>query len=337
METDGDAAPSRAGAMRSLKGKRVLVAGGAGFIGSHLVDRLVDEQPAALVVVDSFFLGCDENLADARLRFEPLRVYRLDARDLAAMRQLVQSERIDVVFNLAVVPLPTSLDYPAWTIRTNIDIAVTFCELARCGDIQTLVHFSSSEAYGSAQYVPMDEKHPVIPTTPYAASKAACDQIVHSYRETFGIDRFIVRPFNNFGPRQNARLFAGVIPIVARRATMGEAIEIFGDGEQTRDYVLVSDTAEAAVRLYHVEASRGRIVNVATGCETSVNDLVARILKILGKPNHPIRHAAGRPADVRRHRGDPGLLRELTGFEPTPLSDEHLRKTLEWYQRSGAI
>jgi UDP-glucose 4-epimerase len=323
--------------MHSLKGKRVLVAGGAGFIGSHLVDRLVDEEPAGLVVVDSFFLGCDENLVDARLRFESLRVYRLDARDLAAMRQLVQSERIDVVFNLAVVPLPTSLDYPAWTIRTNIDIAVTFCELARCCDIQTLVHFSSSEAYGSAQYVPMDEKHPVIPTTPYAASKAACDQIVHSYRETFGIDTYIVRPFNNFGPRQNARLFAGVIPTVARRAAMGEPIEIFGDGEQTRDYVFVSDTAEAAVRLYHVEASRGRIVNVATGCETSVNDLVARILRILGKPNHPVRHAASRPADVRRHRGAPYLLKELTGFEAAQLSDERLQKTLDWHQRNGAI
>jgi UDP-glucose 4-epimerase len=320
--------------MPSLVGKRVLVAGGAGFIGSHLVDRLVAEKPAALVVVDNYYLGRDENLVQARQVCGPLRVYRLDASDLASMRHVVRSERISVAFNLAVIPLPASFDYPAWTVRTNIEITLALCELARCGDLETLVHFSSSEAYGSAQYVPMDEKHPIVPTTPYAASKAACDEIVRTYGETFGIDTLIVRPFNNVGPRQNDRSFAGVLPIVAQRLRDRKPIEVFGDGTQTRDYTYVEDTAEAAVRLYETERAHGQTVNVATGHELSVNDLVARILDVMGRPHHPVVHGAERPADVRRHCGDVRLLKDLTGFAPAPLSDERLRATFEWYERS---
>jgi len=320
--------------MPSVTGKRVLVVGGAGFIGSHLVDRLIAERPASLVVVDNYYLGRDENLAGARKALPTLRVYRIDASDLASMQQVVRSEKISVAFNLAVIPLPASLDYPAWTVRTNVDITLALCEVARGGDLETLVHFSSSEAYGSAQYVPMDEKHPTVPTTPYAASKAACDEIVRTYAETFGIDTLIVRPFNNVGPRQNDRTFAGVIPIVARRLRDKEPIEVFGDGAQTRDYTYVEDTAEAAVRLYETEQAHGQAINVATGHELSVNELVARILGLLGKPDHPIIHTAARPADVRRHCGDVRRLKELTGFAPAPISDERLRATLEWYERS---
>jgi UDP-glucose 4-epimerase len=323
--------------MVSLAGKRILVTGGAGFIGSHLVDRLVMERPAALVVVDNFYLGRDENLAQAQQAYKSLRVVRVDASDLASMQQLVRSEKLSVAFNLAVIPLPASFDYPAWTVRTNIDITLALCELARCGALETLIHFSSSEAYGTAQYVPMDEAHPLIPTTPYAASKAACDEIVRTYAGTFGIDTLIVRPFNNVGPRQNDRTFAGILPIVAQRLRDKQPIEIYGDGRQTRDYTYVEDTAEAAIRLYETPRAHGQTVNVATGHELSVNDLVGRILDIVGAPHHPVVHCAERPADVRRHCGDVRRLMELTGLAPTPISDERLRVTLDWYERSDRV
>jgi UDP-glucose 4-epimerase len=315
-----------------LTNKNILVTGGAGFIGSHLVDRIIKEDPGKLVVVDSFFLGREENLGEARMIYPDLILYRMDASNLAAMLQLVISEQIEVVFNLAVVPLPTSLEFPTWTIETNIGITTTFCELARRGHIQTLVHCSSSEAYGSALYTPMDEKHPLLPCTPYAASKAGCDHIVLSYRQTYDIDTVIVRPFNNFGPRQNQGSYAGVIPIVVRRVIEGAPVEIFDDGEQTRDFIFVRDTADAMVRIYEEKLTRGQVINIASGRETSVNSLVAQLTSVMGVPDHPRFHSAARPGDVRRHCGNVNRLHELTGFSAHTISTETLTETVEWYQ-----
>jgi UDP-glucose 4-epimerase len=318
---------------QELRDKSVLVTGGAGFIGSHLVDRIILEQPGNLVVVDNFFLGHEDNLAAARSAFPALVVHRLDASDLAAMHQLVQAEAIEVVFDLAVIPLPTSLRYPVWTVQTNVGIATTFCELARWGSIKTLIHCSSSEAYGTAQYVPMDESHPQMAITPYAASKSAADQVVLSYWRTFGIDAAIVRPFNNYGPRQNPGTYAGIIPIVIQKVKRGEPIEIHGDGTQTRDFIFVRDTADALVRGYEEEATRGKVINIATGHEISVNNLVTRLLDVMGAPEYPRVYTAPRPGDVKRHCGDIGLARRLIGFDPPVITEGYLRETVDWYLR----
>ena len=316
---------------KTLKGKNILVTGGAGFIGSNLVDRLLKEEPGSLVVVDNFFLGREKNLSAAMADQGRIAVYRLDAGNLAAMMHVVQKEKVDVLYNLAVIPLPTSLEYPSWTIDSNIQISLTGCELARMGAIKTLIHCSSSEAYGSAVYSTMDEAHPLAPTTPYAASKVAADHIVLSYIETFGIDACIVRPFNNFGPRQNPGSYAGLIPIVVNKVRSGEPVEIFGDGLQTRDYIYVRYTAESMIRVFESEATRGKVINVATGREITVNDLVSRLLTVLGAETHRVVHTAERPGDVRRHCGDTRLLKELTGFEPGPITDADLRETVDWY------
>jgi UDP-glucose 4-epimerase len=310
-----------------------MVTGGAGFIGSHLVDRLIREEPAQLVVVDNFFLGHEDNLAAARAAFPALKLCRLDASDLAAMHQLVQAESTEVVFDLAVIPLPTSLQYPVWTVQTNVGIATTFCELARWGCIKTLIHCSSSEAYGTAQYVPMDESHPQMAITPYAASKSAADQVVLSYWRTFGIDAAIVRPFNNYGPRQNPGTYAGIIPIVIQKVRRGEPIEIHGDGEQTRDFIFVRDTADALVRVYERESTRGKVINIATGHEISVNDLVDRLLDVMGVRDYPRVRTAPRPGDVKRHCGDISLARSLIGFDPPVITDSYLQETVDWYLR----
>jgi len=314
-----------------LIGKSILVTGGAGFIGSHLVDRIIYEEPSNLVVVDNFFLGSEDNLVEARKEFPSLRVLRMDASDLAAMLQVVMTEKIDVVFNLAVIPLPASLDYPAWTLKTNIDLAVTFCELARLGHVKTLVHCSSSEVYGSALYIPMREDHLMLAHTPYAASKAAADEIVMSYRKTFGIDTVIVRPFNNFGPRQNTGSYAGIIPIVISHVKEGSPMMIDGDGLQTRDYIFVRETAEAIIKIYESEKTRGQAINVASGHEITVNDLVKGLLHALNTPSHPVIHREPRPGDVRQHCGDVALLRKLTGFEPSSIRDEDIAETVHWY------
>lgn len=316
----------------SLKSKSVLVTGGAGFIGSHLVDRVLREDPKDVVVVDNFFLGNSDNLSAALSVKPDLEIIRVDASDLAAMQDIVQLHAIDVIFDLAVVPLPTSLTYPDWTVRQNVGIATTFCEIVRRGLAGKLMHVSSSEAYGTARYVPMDEEHPHDAITPYAASKSAADHIVHSYVRTFGIDAVTIRPFNNFGPRQNPGSYAGIIPIVVKRVLAGLPIQIHGDGEQTRDFIYAPDTADLIIDVHDSDLPTGSVINVATGVETSVNTLVAHMLDIMGVPDHPIEHTEPRPGDVTRHAADVTRLVAAVGRRPPALSDEALRATVEWYR-----
>ena len=318
--------------MLKLAGKSVLVTGGAGFIGSHLVDRIVREAPGNLVVIDNLFLGKEENLRQARQAFPSLKFYRQDASEYEATKRIISSEAVEVVFNLAVAPLPTSLERPRWTVENNVATTTVVCELLREGYYRTLIHFSSSEAYGSAQYIPMDEKHPLLPSTPYAASKIAGDHVALSYYKTFGVDVAILRPFNNFGPRQNEGAYAGVIPIVFGRALRGEPVIIYGDGEQTRDFIFVREVADAAVRIYEEPATRGQILNIATGHELSINRLVRAIFEIINQ-EVPIGYEACRPGDVRRHCGDIDLARKLIGFEPQVKIEAGLVETVAWYQK----
>lgn len=316
----------------TLSNKSVLVTGGAGFIGSHFVDRLIEESPSRITVVDNFFLGSMDNLAAALHQHPDLEVVRLDASDLAAMQDIVTTRSVDVVFDFAVIPLPTSLVYPSWTTMTNVGIVTTFCEITRRGLVDRLVHISSSEAYGSARYSPMDEDHPHDALTPYAASKSAGDHIIHSYVQTFGIDATVIRPFNNVGPRQNIGSYAGIIPIVVRKVLSGQPIEIHGDGEQTRDIIYAPHTAAAIVDVHDSPSCHREVLNVASGVETSMNDLVARLLNILGVPDHPIVHTESRIGDVRRHIADASKLKKLVGIELEAVSDDSLRQTVDYYR-----
>lgn len=319
----------------ALRGKRVLVTGGAGFIGSYLIERIAADGPASLIAVDNLFLGRESNLTDARRRFPDLKLVRQDAADYDAMGAVLASERTEVVFNLAIVPLPASLVNPRWTVDHNVALTTVLCELQRQGYFQTLIHFSSSEAYGSAAFVPMSETHPLMPSTPYAASKAASDFTVLSYRETYGTDAAIVRPFNNFGPRQNSGAYAGVIPIVVGRALRKEPVVIYGDGKQTRDFVFVRDTADAAVRIYEEPRTRGEIVNIGGGAEVPINDLVRLLLELLDA-DVPVVHEAARPGDVRRHCASITKATELIGFTPVTDLRSGLAETVDWYRSLGA-
>jgi len=169
-------------------------------------------------------------------------------------------------------------------------------------------------------------------TTPYAASKAASDQLVLSYCRTFGIDASIIRPFNNYGPRQNEGSYAGVIPLTIRRILNGEAPVIYGDGKQTRDYLYVTDTANAAIDIYNIKNTRNKVLNIASGKETSIETVVKLIANYL-ICDRPIAYEPERPGDVRRHIANIYLAEDLIGFKPKVSFEEGLKLTVEWYKR----
>lgn len=316
---------------RSLAGKNVMVTGGAGFIGSHLCDRLMREGPSSLAVVDDFSLGKMRNLRS--ISGDPkVKVYKRDAKRYGGLEDVMADGETDVVFNLAVIPLPMSLELPLETVLTNVTVTTNICELLRKGSFETLVHCSSSEAYGSALYVPMDEEHPEKPLTPYAASKIACDQVAVSYFKTFGLDIGIARPFNTYGPRQNERSYAGVIPLTIHRILRGEAPVVYGDGKQTRDYSFVADTVEGILGVFSCPEARGRIVNIASGREVSIGALVKKIAKTMDYEGEIVYEPA-RPGDVLRHKGDISLARRLFGYAPKTGFDEGLKETVDWYVR----
>jgi UDP-glucose 4-epimerase len=320
----------------SLKNKSILVSGGAGFIGSHLVDRIVNEEPDNLVVVDNFFLGDKSNLEDAQSNYPNLKIYNQDATDYEGVRSIMEKEAIEVVFNLAIVPLPVSLEKPKWAYEHNVAITLTYCELLRNDFFDTLINYSSSEAYGTCLYAPMDEDHPLNPMTPYAASKASADHLLLSYYRTFGLDVAIIRPFNNFGPRQNDKGYAAVIPITIKRILSGEAPVIYWDGEQSRDFIYVTNTADGAIEIYNHKNTRGRVLNIASGKDTTINTVVKMIAKLLDC-DKPIIYLEKRPGDVRRHIANTFLARDLINFKSKINFEEGIKLTIEWYKKKWNV
>ncbi|HLC73632.1 MAG TPA: GDP-mannose 4,6-dehydratase [Candidatus Nanoarchaeia archaeon] len=317
----------------NLRSKTVVVTGGAGFIGSHLVDRIIDENPEKIFVLSNYFLGKQSNLSEAISRFKNLEIVKIDVGDHELVKHFFENNNVDVVFNLAVIPLPTSLELPSWTFSKNVNITSNICEMARQDKFKTLIHFSSSEVYGTSRYAPMDEKHPLEAETPYAASKVASDSLVLSYNRTFNIDCSIVRPFNNYGPRQNAGKYAAIIPLTIRRIMNNDDLVIYGDGEQTRDFIYVKDTANAAIKVHDSSNSRGKVLNVASGKEISMNKIVKTITALMNY-NKEIIYKDARPGDVRRHLADISLAKQLIEFEPKASFEEGIKETVEWYKKN---
>ena len=309
-------------------GKGVLVTGGAGFIGSHLVDRLLVEGAARVVVIDNLFVGSEDNLAEA-LASGKATFYRDDAELSTSLEYIFANHAIDVVFNCATKALNYSFLNPANAFDTNVKVVLNLLELQRRGLFKTLCHFSTSEVYGSAVYEPMDEAHPRNPTTTYAAGKAAADLAVESYVRMFGVDVYIVRPFNNYGPRQNHKgMLAGVIPITAVRLLTGGTPEIHGEGTQNRDFIYVHDTVDAVVKLHDVLPS-GETVNISTDNQTTINDLIPRICAHYGYTGEILRKPA-RHSDVLSHNASNEKVKRLIQYRLTPFG-QGLAETLDWY------
>jgi UDP-glucose 4-epimerase len=316
----------------SLNGQAVLVTGGAGFIGSHLVDTLLTDYQCKVIVIDNLFVGSEKNLSSALQNGAVL--YRDDAEFATSLEYIFNSHDIETVFNCATKALNYSFLNPSNAFDTNVRVVLNLLELQRKGMFKSLCHFSTSEVYGTAVYEPMDEAHPKNPTTTYAAGKAAADLAVESYVRMFDLDAFIVRPFNNYGPRQNFRgPLAGIIPITAARIIRNIAPEIHGSGSQSRDFIFVTDTVDAVVKLCRVLPA-GETVNVSSDNVVTIEQLVTTIAEMMGYTGEILRKE-GRKSDVFCHVASNAKIKSLIDYSLTPLS-EGLTAAIDWYRKQLA-
>jgi len=321
--------------MNEITGKNIMVTGGAGFIGSHLADRLSQEHPNKIVVIDNLFLGNLENLKHARANFDNLIIYIRDASIFSVLEEIIVKEEIETVFDLATIPLPTSYLQPRWTYENNIRIVLNFCELLRQGIFDFYVHCSSSEVYGTAQFVPMTENHPLNPTTTYGASKASQDILIPAFDRMYDLNFFIFRPFNNFGERQNDQAYAGVIPVTIKRILRGEKPVQHGDGKQTRDFIYVKDTVDAVVRVSKTPKCRKQIIHVCRGREVEIGRLIRIICEKMGYNSEIDVIPNPRPKDVRRHYASNEKLKSMIDFDPTDL-EAGIGRVVDWYRRRAS-
>jgi UDP-glucose 4-epimerase len=313
-----------------LSGLTILVTGASGFIGSHLSQRLAESN--RLLLVDDFSVGPRENLA-ALERHPGVRIVAADVTDRQRMRELLDG--VDVVFHLAISCLRTSLGQPLLSHDVNAGGTLSVLLAAREHGVRRLVYVSSSEVYGSAVRVPMDESHPCQPTTVYGASKLAGELYALAFWRSFGMPVSVVRPFNTYGPREPWRgARAEVIPRFILQCEAGRPPVVYGDGSQTRDFTYVDDTVEGLLRAAACDALVGDVANVARGREVSIARVAELVARQCGRELSP-RKADARPGDVLRHCADVRKAERLFGFAARVDLEEGLARTVDWFRREG--
>jgi UDP-glucose 4-epimerase len=311
---------------------KVLVTGGAGFIGSNLVDALVAQTRDEIVVLDDLSSGSRTNLAQHADR-ERVRIVEADVRDEAAVRDVMR--KVDLVYHLAVQCIRVSILDQHLVHSVNATGTLNLLIAAREAKVSRFVYCSSSEVYGTALRAPMDEEHPLIATTPYGASKLAGEAYARSFHLTYGLPVVVVRPFNTYGAREHFEgAYGEVIPKFAVRALNGAPLVVFGDGEQTRDFTEVQDTVRGLMLAAATAAAVGEAVNIARGEEVSINEIARLVLEAVGVEG-TIEHAEPRPGDVRRHFADMRKARALLGFEARTGIREGIRSYVEWLRGSS--
>jgi dTDP-glucose 4,6-dehydratase len=306
-----------------------MVTGAGGFIGSHLVERLVQEgaQVTAFVRYNSRGdFGALKLLPEAEQA--AVRVVAGDLCDPRAVAGAVSGQQI--VFHLgALIAIPYSYVHPDEVVHTNVIGTVNVLNAARAAGVERFVHTSTSEVYGTAEYAPIDERHRLQGQSPYSASKIGADKIVESYYRSFDVPAVTVRPFNTFGPRQSAR---AVIPTIIAQALAGGEIRL-GSLTPTRDFTFVTDTIEGFLAAAIRTEAIGREINLGTGQEIAIGVLAERI-KVLVGSRGPVLTEAGRRrpenSEVTRLVSDNTVARELLGWRPAVPLDEGLRRTIDW-------
>jgi UDP-glucose 4-epimerase len=313
---------------------RVLVTGGAGFIGAGLVERLLAEGEE-VDVIDDLSTGSLANLGRARAMADGrLSFHRLDIRH-PGLAELVGHRRPEMIFHLAAqADVRVSVENPAFDAEVNILGSLHVCQAALAAGTRKVVFAGSGGTlYGVPDALPVNETAARQPVSPYGVAKKAVGDYLHYYREIRGLDYTVLALANVYGPRQDPHGEAGVVAIFAGKVLAGETPTIFGDGTQTRDFVFVDDVVDAFARARF--GGSGLLANVGTGTETSVNDLFAAMARLTGF-TEPAVYAPARPGELARSALDPRLVGEQLGWKPAHTLDDGLGRTLEWFQAREA-
>lgn len=315
--------------------KKVLVTGADGFIGSHLVEALLKEgyTVTALSQYNSFnYWGWLEDVPEN----ENLQIINGDIRDPHFCKEIIKG--MDVVFHLgALIAIPFSYVAPDSYVDTNIKGTLNICQAAREQGNVRVIHTSTSEVYGTAQYVPIDEKHPKQPQSPYSASKIGADAMAMSFYNAFDLPITIARPFNTYGPRQSAR---AIIPTIITQINSGIKEIKVGDLTPTRDLNFVEDTCQGFLAIANNDNTIGKEINIASNFEISMQDVLSLIKEIMkSNVSFVVDEQRLRPkkSEVFRLWGDNSLIKELTGFQPHFSIQEGLQKTCEWFSQQANL
>jgi dTDP-glucose 4,6-dehydratase len=316
----------------SIEKKSVLVTGAGGFIGSHLTERLVKIGCDVKCFV-RYTSRADRGFIDILPSYikREVKVISGDLRDSHAV--IHSAKNVDVIFHLgALVSIPYSYIHPKETIETNVLGTLNVLVAAKENGVEKVVHTSTSEVYGTAQYIPIDEKHPLQGQSPYSASKIAADKIAESFYDSYDLPVAIIRPFNTYGPRQSAR---AIIPTIITQALTGSKI-FLGNLYPTRDLTYIQDTIEGFIKVAESQKSVGEVINIGSGYEISVEDLADRIISLIGKDAKIIQEKVRvRPpkSEIERLCADVTKAKRILGWGPKVSLDDGLKKTIKWISK----
>ncbi|HEX55174.1 MAG: NAD-dependent dehydratase [Candidatus Altiarchaeales archaeon] len=320
----------------NLRDKNILVTGAGGFIGSHLAKRLVELNNNV-----KCFIRYNSRNDWGFIEFLPkeirdnMEIIPSDLRDSDAVRDA--TEDVDVVFHLgSLISIPYSYLYPRNSIETNVIGTLNVLVASKENYVERIIHTSTSEVYGTAQYVPIDERHPLQAQSPYSASKIAADKIAESFYRSYNLPIAIIRPFNTYGPRQSAR---AIIPTIITQAIRSKKIYL-GSLHPTRDFTYVEDVVDAFIKISRTKKAIGEVINVGSGVEISIRDLTYKILSLMDKKADIIidkKRIRPQDSEVERLCADNTKARKILGWKPKINIDDGLMFTIDWISENIQI
>jgi len=310
-----------------LKKSKILVAGGAGFIGSHLVDRLLEDD-AEVIVLDNLYTGQLENIEQHKQN-KHFQFVKGDIRHLKLVKGTVRN--VDAVFNeAAVVGIPKSVENPLLANDVNVKGTLNLLKASLDSGVKRFVQASSASVYGDTKSLPLYENMAPNPVSPYAVSELAAENYAKVFHKVYGLETVCLRYFNVYGPRQTHSAYSGAIAIFVNQLLRNQTPTILGDGEQTRDFVYVEDIVSANMLALTEKNAAGEVFNIATGEVTTINKLVQTLQKIMGTTNLKPVHKEPRPGDLRHSYASIEKARRILGYEPMFPLEKGLRKLEEW-------
>jgi len=322
-----------------LSNKKVLVTGAGGFIGSHLVEAVVRKgcKVRAFVHYNSFnSWGWMDYLNQAKDIKNYIEIFSGDVRDPYGVKKAMRD--IDIVFHLAaLIGIPYSYNSPESYVDTNIKGTLNILQAGRELEIQKIIHTSTSEVYGTAQFTPITEEHPINPQSPYSATKAAADFVALSFYRSFNTPATVIRPFNTYGPRQSAR---AIIPTIISQIISKETKVRLGDVYPKRDFIYVKDTVQGFIDAAESDKSVGKVIHIGSSSEISISELANLIAKLMdSKIEIEVADERKRPekSEVERLLADNGRARELIGWSPRYKLEDGIAETIEWFSNSDNL